>query len=164
MSTGSLTQGSLGGSHGLPDPIGNAIATAGNGEFDPLNIFAVNQPGGSNYNAIHGSPLPGSLPVGPGAQMQQSYSPNSFIPRTPQGAGLYNLMAAQLAGPAYQPTALSMAAAQPNIGGAVGAGVRGGNYGQPPPWGMSGALPSFSASPAAQLPWIRSGSNFIRTV
>lgn len=44
---GASTGGFLTGGHGLPDPLG--VAGYDNGALDPLNLFAVNKPGGYNY-------------------------------------------------------------------------------------------------------------------
>ena len=126
MSMSSLTQGSLGGSNGLPDPIGNFIASLGGGEFDPLNAFAVNQPGGANYQAKYGSPVPTSIPTLSGGTTGTmpgwngkpvSYPSQLGTQSANLGPGQFNAMAAQLAGPLYNPGIPSAASPPQGKGG-----------------------------------------------
>ena len=96
--------------NGNTDPIGNAIASSGGGQFDPLNLYAVNQPGGANYIAKNGTPLPGTLPNLGASSLIPKMAGGAFMPVNTAG-GKFNAMANQAAGPLFNPAARP--AAQP---------------------------------------------------
>lgn len=87
---------------GQLDPLGKFIVGKGG---DPWNLYGEKD----NPNALFfpsssgdASGLPTTLtPNGPVNPIL--YNPNSFAPRTPSAPGAFNAMAAQLAGPVYQP-------------------------------------------------------------
>lgn len=95
--------GSLGSDLGKLDPLGNGITQLGG---DPLDLYGnKNNPNALFFpsgSGAHGS-VPSVLPTLAGIGAPQRYSPASFGGYANLGAGPFNAMAAQMAGPVYQP-------------------------------------------------------------
>jgi hypothetical protein len=113
--------------------------------LDPGGWWGINKEGAMGQPDLSGAAGPSSLPnlgISP-----QYYDPNSFVKR-PGGGGIYNNMAAQLAGPMYDPRLLPMAkkgtGTQGPVRGPLNAGGNGGGtvgYGG----GVGGSYPSLAA-------------------
>lgn len=94
------------------DPLGNQITKMGG---DPLNLYGnKNNPNAlffpsQNPNTQNGG-APAVLPTLPGIGVPQTYDPGSFGGYANLGAGPYNQMASQMAGPAYNPTLMQLTA------------------------------------------------------
>lgn len=107
---GSMSSNLFGNSMTDPLGLGSDIAASGGGQFDPLGLFPVNQPGGANYIAKNGPQTPGSIPTLSGGMTGQIpggwngqpnfANPSSWAMPTPQG-GFWNQIAQQMAGPVY---------------------------------------------------------------
>lgn len=97
----------------LADPA-NLTGKASSGHIlsnilDPGNVLGMNQaanPNGANEaNAMNDTTgMPAILPTLAGVGAPKTYDPNSFSGYTNLGAGPYNQMASQMAGPVYSPT------------------------------------------------------------
>jgi hypothetical protein len=120
---------SLGGSGehqllGQLDPLGKFIVGKGG---DPLNLYGEKDNPGALFfpsGSGDGMGLPTTLtPNGPVNPML--YDPNSFAPRRPSGPGAFNAMAAELAGPAYQPRRMPVQAPSSPVGSGAGMGMGG---------------------------------------
>lgn len=94
------------------DPVGNEITKIGG---DPLNLYGnKNNPNAlffpsRNPNTQNGG-VPSVLPTLPGVGGPQTYNPGSFGGYAKLGAGPYDQMASQMAGPMYNPQLASSAA------------------------------------------------------
>lgn len=116
MSGGGSSGSNFLGGHwnGNTDPIGNAIASYGGGQLDPMNLYATNQPGGANYVAKNGTSAPSTLPnLGANSLLPNYYTPSLGRQLPNFGSGPYNAMAAQLAGPMYSPQLTGQPQSQP---------------------------------------------------
>ena len=114
--------GSVGSIVGNADPVGNLITQVGG---DPLNIYGnKNNPNALLFPSSNGSSstsgVPSVLPTLPNVGAPTLYNPSSFGGLANFGSGKYNQMAAQMAGPQYQP--MLMPSTQQKPGQASGAG------------------------------------------
>ena len=135
---------SSGGLASMADPLnlsGKSSSSIKGNMIDPMNLFG-NNPQVANNARIRGSaPPPGiptTLPTLAGNYAPRLYDPASFTPRAAAGPGQFNTMAAQLAGPVYDPRFLgpsvapAAGAAYPATSMPVPAGMHAGMIARPP--------------------------------